>query len=377
MNPQSKPQYTVCVWYVNGMSGKSFVYSFPSVRGVQAGREYFVAQCPIRLLPKIFSFTDAELPAELRAQRALNSKRIPEIANYVNANRGSYTFSAITASIDGKVEFLPASPEHHHTGTLTIGMDSKFVINDGQHRHAALKSALELDPTLGDETIAVVFFIDVGLERCQQMFADLNRHSVKPSASIGILYDHREPLADLTRKTVRANRALREMTELEKSTLAPKSRKLFTLSAVHQANQALLATFDEETFDKQEELIMQFWAAVLESFPEWRQYSSAEIRQDYISAHGTVLHALGRAANNFLRSGKSASWRKFTEALKKIDWSKQNIELWEGRALQNGHVSKSNQSVSLTTSVIKAQLGLQLTAEEIRLEEAIKGGKRR
>lgn len=360
----------VCLWYVIGMSRNSFVYTFPSVRGVQAGRQYFVSQCPIRLLPKIFSFTDAELPVEMRAQRTLNTKRVPEIARYVIANRSDYTFSALTASIDGDVSFDAASSADQQVGRLHVAMDARFIINDGQHRHAALKEALEADPTLGDETIAVVFFVDIGLERSQQMFADLNRHSVKPSASIGVLYDHREPLAELTRSVVKQNKVLREMIEPEKSTLAPKSRKLFTLSAVHQANQALIMGLDE--IDKKK-CIKDFWDALLEAFPEWRQYSSSEVRQEYISAYGTVLHALGRSANAMIRTSKTMSWPKFVGALRAIDWSRHNRVLWEGRALQAGHVSKSNQSVALTTAVVKRQLGLSLSAEEIRYEEAIKG----
>jgi DNA sulfur modification protein DndB len=355
------------------MSGTSFVYTFPSVRGVQAGRQFFVSQCPIRLLPKIFSFTDAELPVELRAQRTLNTKRVPEIARYVISNRLDYTFSALTASIDGDVSFEPSAASDQQVGRLHVAMDARFIINDGQHRHAALKDALEADPTLGDETIAVVFFVDIGLERSQQMFADLNRHSVKPSASIGVLYDHREPLAELTRSVVKHNKILREMIEPEKSTLAPKSRKLFTLSAVHQANQALLMGLDGVDEKK---TIREFWDALLEAFPEWRQYSSSEIRQEYISAYGTVLHALGRSANAYLRSSKSASWKRFVEAIRDIDWSRRNRALWEGRALQAGHVSKSNQSVALTTAVLKRQLGLPLSAEESRYEEAIQGGRK-
>lgn len=343
---------------------------------MQAGREYFIAQCPVRMLPKIFSFTDSDLPVEMRAQRTLNTGRVPEISRYILENRSDYTFSAITASIDAQVTFENVSDEDSRLGRLHVPMDARFIINDGQHRHAAFTAALDVDPTLGDETIAVVFFIDIGLARSQQMFADLNRHSVKPSASIGVLYDHREPMSGLTRRIVTANSLLRNMTEFEKVTLAPKSRKLFTLSAVHQANQALLAGSDEESEDAKVALAGEFWDAVISAFPEWQQMSSGDIRSEYINAHGTVLHALGRAGNAMVRSSKSPSWKRFTEALRKIDWSRRNTKLWEGRALQAGHVSKSTQSVALTSAVIKRELGVDLSADEARYELAMKGGKR-
>ena len=311
----------------------------------------------------------------MRAQRTLNTKRVPEIAQYVVNNRCDYTFSAITASIDAEVTFEPLSADDGLLGRLHVPMDARFIINDGQHRHAALTAALENDPTLGDETIAVVFFIDVGLARSQQMFADLNRHSVKPSASIGVLYDHREPMAELTRRVVKSTRLLREMVESERSTLSPKSRKLFTLSAVHQANVALLGGVPEAD---REQTARQFWAAAFAAFPEWQlvfdgQISAGEVRQDYISSHGTVLHALGRVANSMLRATQPHSWDDFTRAVKALDWSRQNAQLWEGRALVAGHVSKSNQSVALTASVLKKELALPLSADEARYEQAIGG----
>ena len=64
-------------------------HSFPAIRGSQAGGEFYVAMCPMRLIPKIFVFDDEEVPAEMRAQRTLNRQRIPEIAQYLVDNRDS------------------------------------------------------------------------------------------------------------------------------------------------------------------------------------------------------------------------------------------------------------------------------------------------
>ena len=77
----------------------AFSYTFPAIRGVQAGREFYVSMCPLRLLAKLFVFDNEELMPELRAQRSINKSRVPEIARYIVANPDSYTFSAITASI--------------------------------------------------------------------------------------------------------------------------------------------------------------------------------------------------------------------------------------------------------------------------------------
>ena len=347
------------------MSSSKFGYQFPSLKGIQAGREYFISQCPIRLLPRIFAFDDSDLPVEARAQRTLNKDRVPEITRYV--------FSAITASIDADVTFTPLDSENPEIGVLSVPLSARFIVNDGQHRRAALSAALETNPELGDETIAVVFFIDVDLRRSQQMFADLNRHGVKPSVSIGVLYDHREPLAEISRKVVRAIPLLQDLVEYERTTLAPRSRKLFTFSAIHTANSSLLIGSAEQ----QIEIATVFWNAVIEAFPEWsevhnKRLSASEVRQDFVHSHGTVLHAIGKVGNAMIRE-KRNDWTQLTAVLASLNWLRTNATDWEGRVLIGGRVSKSNQSVLLTSALIKEKLNLGLTNEETRLTNSHKG----
>jgi len=80
---------------------EAFNYVFTALRGQQAGREYYVVMCPMKLIPKIFLFDEDELPPELRAQRVLNRARIPDISHYIINNPTDYAFASLTASIDG------------------------------------------------------------------------------------------------------------------------------------------------------------------------------------------------------------------------------------------------------------------------------------
>ena len=121
---------------------QAFFYEFAAIRGYQAGRPYFVAMCPMNVIPKIFDFRESELSADARSQRILDTKRIPEIAEYIVENHDSYAFSSITASIDGDVLFRPVSPDQPDLGRLKVDMASSFHINDGQHRRAAIEAAL-------------------------------------------------------------------------------------------------------------------------------------------------------------------------------------------------------------------------------------------
>lgn len=353
----------------------SFEVVFPAIRGLQAGHAYYVSMCPLRLIPRIFLFDEEEVSPELRAQRRLNTTRIPEMADYIVEQRDSYVFSAITASIDGEVEFEPLTddPVGKNIGRLHIPMSAKFVINDGQHRRAAIEQALKQAPELGDETIAVVFFLDPGLKRCQQMFADLNRYAVRPSPSLSILYDHRDRWALIAKEIVRRASIFSGTVELERSSLAARSARLFTLSSVQSASKWLLKDLDEETpIEDMAGLGACYWDAVADHIPDWqlvreRKIASSEVRQDRICAHAVTLAALGHLGRALLRA-HPVDWAGRLGGLADVDWRRDNTEVWEGRAMIGGRVSKARTSVSLTTAVLKRAIGLPLSPEEARLE---------
>lgn len=349
--------------------------TFLALRAVQAGREYFVTVCPLRWLPRLFSFDEPDLPAELRAQRVLNAARIPEIARYLVDNPTSYVLSAITASIDDEVGFEPLEViSGASVGKLTVPLTARLLVNDGQHRRAAVEEALRQRPAIGDETVAVIFFLDAGLKRSQQMFADLNRYALKPTRSLGILYDHRDPLAQLARQIVASVEPFVGYTELEKTSISNRSTKLFTLSGVYQAAEALLGRRRAVLSDEDVELAVRFWAAAGRLLRGWgfisADRSAAELRKDFIHTHAVALHALGLAGADLV-AAQPEDWEEALELLGDLDWSRRNGALWEGRALRSGRISKAGPSVLLTANVLKTRLSLPLSAAEQALEEGL------
>jgi DGQHR domain-containing protein len=204
-------------------------------------------------------------------------------------------------SINSEVEFVSLStkPGEDRLGLLKVPMEAKFIINDGQHRRAAILSALEQRPELGSETISVVFFLDIGLERSQQMFADLNRHAIRPNRSLGLLYDHRDDKARLARMTVMMSPFYRDIVDMEKSSLAPRSRKLFTLSAFYNACAELVEQVGTGRVEVDATIARDFWESVARHFPVWGQVReghlpASELREGYIHSHGIALQALGK-----------------------------------------------------------------------------------
>lgn len=355
----------------------NYTSSFPAIRGRQAGNEYYTTMCPMKLLARLFVFDDEEIPPELRAQRTLNRKRIPEMAHYLVENIDSYVFSALTATVDSSVLFEPVwiSDSLSDIGTLHIPMDAKLLINDGQHRRAAIEEALKERPELGDEHISVLFFVDKGLKRSQQMFTDLNRHAIRPNDSLSTLYDLRDSSSELARYVVMTVDGFNGMTEMEKSSVSNRSYRLFTLSGIKHASRALLRKARKDDITNEEmQFAATFWSEVVKHMPDWklakqRKLAPGDLRKNFIHAHGVAIHAIGIVGAHLVCSHPK-DWQCYLQKLSTIDWSRTN-RLWENRAMVHGRISKARSNVQLTANAIKLHLGLLLTASEQELEQQV------
>lgn len=349
-------------------------YGFDALRGIQAGREFYVAMCPLKIIPKLFVFTDYEMPSELRAQRTLRESRIPEIANYIVNNSDNYVFSSLTASVDGKMKFsaAPGVGENGKIGRLYISMNSRMLINDGQHRRAAIEEALKLKPELGNEMISVVFFSDRGLKRSQQMFSDLNKHAVKPTKSLGILYDHRDNFSQFIVKIANGVEVFHGRVELERTSISNRSTKFFTLNGIADATKNLLKLKSKKIPEEQQKLAVVFWETVAKNIPEWqllveKKVSPSELRREFVHSHTNLLNALG-IVGNVLINQYPDSWKEKLRGLQKIDWSRSNPQ-WQGRLVIQGVMLKNKIGIELAANTILKACGAKIPSEREEYEK--------
>ena len=348
-----------------------YVYKFPVVRGFQARKEYYIAMVPLKMLQRLFPIDDEYVLPEYRAQRKLNESRIPVISKYILDNRDTYVFSALAASIDGSFSFKPDSL-NPDVGTLEVSMDAKFLINDGQHRKSSILEAMREDPTLGDETISIVFFADKGLARSQQIFTDLNKNAVKTSNSISELYDSRDEMAVITRNVIWNIEFLNKYTDKEKDNLGKYSSNLFTLNTFYSANKTIVG---RKVKKNTEALLMEYWTMVVAHMTQWQELQHKEItkvdlREQYIATQSIVIQALGRLGNYFYSNPK-ADLRKCVEKLDKINW-KRNAEVWYLRAIsETGRIITNKKAALLIANVLKTEMGIPLTKEEQNAEDAL------
>jgi DNA sulfur modification protein DndB len=338
---------------------------FPAIRGRMGSRTVYLAQLPLKLVPKMFKFTEwAEMPPEVRAQRKLVTKRVPEIARYLLDHEDDWVFSSLTASF-GTEEKFKVSNLDSNLGLLELPLDTEFLINDGQHRRAAIDMALRENPTLGEQTISVVLLPEENLERNQQVFSDLNRTVQKTSRSLDILYDHRDPMNQVALAVAGAVPLFHGRVEKDTVSLAVKSPRFITLSALYDATVQFLGKVsedeEEDAIAEKERQAITYWKAMTQAIPEWRQILAGDLkpteaRAEFVHSHAVAFWALGAAGKTLIAQHPEA-WEGELKRLGEIDWRKTNPE-WQGICMLGRDIITRRQTKDAMTRFIEWKLGV-------------------
>ena len=345
-------------------------FRVPATRGRMGATEYYTATLPFGAVTKLFTFDPEkmmELTPEMRSQRELKRKRVPEIASYI-MDHEDYIFSAITVSVDSPVFFTPAA-EEANIGTLVLPLEAKYVINDGQHRVAGIEEALRQDPELASDTISVVVLPDGGLERSQQIFSDLNRTVHRTSRSLDILYDHRLPINGITMDCLQNVPLFQDRVDKERVSLSLRSTKFATLSGLQQANIQLLGdlpeTLSQSEVNDARAIAVDYWTHLTDLVVPWKSILEGDIkaqeaRQVYVSSYALSLWALGSAgaAARAAHNGASPPWTDILDGLRGIDWKKSNSD-WQGICMIGNEVVTRVPTRRATANYIKWKLGLE------------------
>jgi len=251
-------------------------------------------------------------------------------------------------------------------------MESRLLINDGQHRRKAIEEALKERPELGHEMISVVFFQDDGLKRSQQMFSDLNKNAKKPSKSLNILYDHRDKFSKFIVDMVNIVEIFQGRVELEKTSMSNRSSKVFTLNGIADATMHLFGISRGRKLSKEEEdIAKKFWDEVSKNIPEWqllleKKITPVELRKEFVHSNTNSLNALGIVGRIIIQEYPE-NWKEKLRGLKNIDWSRNNSE-WEGRLLLSGRMLKSAMGVELAANTILKKCGITLSEDRLKHE---------
>jgi len=263
-------------------------------------------------------------------------------------------------------------------GQIELNLESmEFVINDGQHRCAAIAQALKENPDLGKDRISVLLFPMENLERMQQMFADLNRFAQRSSKSLNILYDHRDSLGALTMEVLERVDAFRGLVDRERVSIPVRSEKLFTLTTIYDATKELIGPLPDppgsDPFQKTVDQASAYWSFLSTVVSDWEKVANGQlqapaVRQERISTHAVVMRALGGVGHILLRDYPN-EWKGRASKLSNVDWrksvgSKVN-PFWDGVCISAGSVISNRQARLATLEALCRVVELDPTKSRI------------
>ena len=347
------------------MVGTANMLTVPATRGKMGTSTYYTANFPMAMVTRLFQYDPdemAELEPEDRRQRQLKKARIPEIANYMLDN-DDYLFASITVSVDAEHLGFRESEMDTNVGLLSLPMEVGWFVNDGQHRVAGIAAALKSDPRFRQDNLSVVILPDGGLERSQQIFSDLNRTVQKTSKSLGILYDHREPINRITNECVELVPLFRGRTNKERASLSARSTDFTTLATVQAANVQLLGVLPTSLPDidyaQKLDLAVEYWKFVTGIVEPWETVATdglnaAEARADYLSSYALAIWAIGNVGQTVV---EISDWKVRLSGLSSVNWLKSNSE-WEGICMQDGTVITRGPTRTATANLLKWKLDL-------------------
>lgn len=324
---------------------------WPALEGTMGDRTFYMTVLTLQTVARYFEPTPEDLPAELRAQRALSERRIPDIQQYMMEKDRDWVFGSLTLSYDGEVEY------DAERRILFLDPATTFVVVDGQHRLAAIQRAVKEDPTLRKQSIGVMLLAYESLQRNQQVFSDLNRTVQKTSRSLDILYDHDDPMTGLVKYVAENVPLFKGRIERNKTSLALRSAAFITLSALYDACTQLLGgkraleqlRADEDLVGDAQDFCVAYWSHLSGLIEPWRQVRDGEIRPaeariESIVAHAVAFYALGKAGAVLMGVDGPNTWdvgavaaHEELDSLREVDWRKSNDD-WQGVVMQGSSI---------------------------------------
>jgi DNA sulfur modification protein DndB len=97
---------------------------------------------------------------------------------------------------------------------------------------------------------------------------------------------------------------------------------------------------------------------------------TSALRDKYVHAHGVVLQSLGIVGREVIQ--RFTAWEAQLSRINQIDWLRTN-PMWHGSAIVQGKMSKSTQSVAMTATIIRRELGIIPNDDEITLRNSVAG----
>lgn len=335
-------------------TGKLLAFS-----GAQLGHPVYLSSVYVSELRK-WTFIDATHTPKISRQRLASGLPLMSVPPIVLATSQSLSTTKAKGATD--LQYLHLVEELEWTVVAGHDTIASFAGEIDRTSHISVEFHTRCDPT----QLAL-------LSEKNQRSTALTKH-----AGRSVLDDRGEWMA-ITQQTIDQVPIFTGRVDMTKTALSNRSRNLFTFSAIHQANQQLLADHKQQSLEDRVTIAVQFWTTVAANMPDWQaayadRILPADYRKEFVCAHGIALAGLARLGRTLL-SDFPKTWPGKLKKLRTLNWRRSNTATWERRAMIAGRLSKASTCVVLTGNTLKQTLGLPLSEHEREVETAWKNPK--
>ena len=286
---------------MNNMNLNTFTY--PCLIGNQGGRQVITISINFEELIRVIA-ADNITHTLKRAQRELNIRRAVRFSHYVLSglqDNNDYIIPPLIGNVAGEVVITP-SPEYSSFGTITIPMNAKISLFDGQHRNVGIVEVCRQYANLNTETVTLELSVNQPLLTQQQFFSDINGNASKPNAAINLAYDHTNGLSQLVKEVIEANPTLLSKTDFERTNITGRNGAWLSFKALCDASGRFIRfTEDADTVALHDDLnaVWRAWVAftglndVVST--EYSEYSS-----EWLTFTGVLINGFGFAVQELL-----------------------------------------------------------------------------
>ena len=356
-----------------------------------------------------------DLSLEEKFQRKLNKNRVNnQIVRYLAENKWRFFGSLlVTVKNHQKMEFSGVKGfvskdlgplyknASENMGFLHLDGKEMLIPIDGQHRYAAIKTAIS-GKTVDDKELkdfkqnSSVEKDDVSLilirhrSETRNIFNKVNRYAKPTTKGDNLITDDDDVVAIISREMCDYDQMLKgRLVSIEGTTLSSKSEEFTTLSTLYDNNMDILKAHDhdinvsEYPGDKEKEFFkdeilkvykvlfkkVELWKDALDNQNEEGDDIRRELREQY-----TILKPFGQRAlvKAYLlmklkyrkKDGSSFSDNDICSCLNKINWKLENEE-WRGVMTKSGdRIESGKDNLQLASKLICHLAGAKIPAED-------------
>lgn len=357
----------------------NFCYEFPVVRGIQAGRVFYMATVPMRVVRNMFKLDTGDGSALSRSQREVNLTRAKKFAEYLQQNKESFVVPALTGFVNVEpgtsVEFKQSNTAN--VGTLSVPMEAALLFVDGQHRASGVAMAMEDEETrteLGQQSAPVMLFESLTLEERQSMFSDINGNVAKPAQALSDTYNNRDELAIFAKELAVNIPQFIDLVDFERNVVSGKSTYLFSIKTIKEVSATVAGLKNKQSVTYEDKaLITQFWQSWFERIDFEEKFAQCDnnaqqFKEKTIITTGVVMKAAALAVKE-----TGISNVDFTP-LSMVDWSRDS-ETFHSRCVdsQLKTMKADATATKLTAAKMLTLMGIELPKSLAEIELKVFG----